>query len=215
MANYKSINKQIDVSESLSDSLSDYRNKHRILHAFRTKYKNTFEYNQIQRNAYVIQNFIKRHILFSVDNMSNEEILKINGIDRFRCIVYHIPDHFLSDFLEIMDNYEHNKITCMAETDTCIKHLLLSTLNEDKKKYIDELIKTGQIKKIYIMLNLKIHTFGTIITINDKNCYISFETQELIKTNCNKINLETITGEKFIQMLNHSKILCKYYIQKN
>ena len=121
---------------SQTNPVYDYRNKHKILYRLRTKYKDAFEFDRYKRSIYIIQQFAKKYVLFNVVNMSKEEISKINGINRFRCIVYDIPEYFISKFLDTMNEFEAKKFVCESEDDVDVKYAMIITLVEARKKYI-------------------------------------------------------------------------------
>lgn len=190
--------------------LQEYRKKQNLLFNLKKKYSVLLELNKNKRYEWILTNFAKKRILFSVCNMSNEEIKEIPSIYRYRCYLYE-PNQV--ELFNLNCLFESQMEIIKNENDRELKEILLETLIETRKKQMNELLKAPQTQKIPIMLDLRIYgNDPTLPIIFEEKIY---ELDELTKVNIkltyDKVNESTHTGQRFRQMINHSKILRNSY----
>lgn len=175
------------------------------------KYANLIELDFTKRMATRIVRFMKKYLFINPININHDDIEKIPGIFRFRCYVYDNDsriDEIEHTFIEQLD-----VITCCGE-DAETTQILRESLLIDKNTKLQKLLASNSIMKYSIMLDLQIYGIDANfpVSINDKTYKLDDFTKEKLKIAFNKINPSSLNGEKFIQMINHSKALCATYM---
>jgi len=96
-------------------------------------------------------------------------------------------------------------------SDEYMKNMILDIQNTDKKNKIIDAKKKFEMYPIVI--DLRIHGQNTMMPImfRSKEYIICDTTQEKIKKAFNKVCSNTVTSERFYQMLQWSKVLSKNY----
>lgn len=157
-----------------------------------------------------IVNFFKKTFFTISCNLTEHEIKLIPGIYRFRCNVYEIDEtQIKSKEVDHMRNLlDHPELIEINDSDIILS--IQQTLKTEIDKTIDNIIRNDQsINQINAIFDLR--TYTTPIIINEKYYVLDSKTQKRLLDQYDKIKDDTHRKEKFIQMLNHSKALCKTY----
>lgn len=190
--------------------LEEYRKRQDFLFKLKRKYSTLLELDKNKRNEWILTNFVKKHFLIPTYNLTTEEIKLIPSIYRYRCYLYEFNEN---EMLELDTMCEDQMNLIRNEFDREIKTVLLESLLEERKKKIDQLRKSTNTQKIPIMLDLRIYGNDPTLPIcfEDKVFELDDITKDKIKIAYSKVDERTHQGQKFIQMLNHSKILRNSY----
>lgn len=196
--------------------MDDYRKTQQFLYNLKKKYSSLIELNKYQRNAYVLQNFFKKYILTPVCNLTKEEISMISGKYRMRCDAIYLNDDLKMIYDNINSDYHEKVCQANKENNSELKKIILESALTYKNDFIQSLFTSSANIKLHIMIDLTkygINPDGKIYT-NDSICYLDKINRERVKKAYDKINPETISGERFDQLLKCSKELCKFYNKK-
>lgn len=199
---------------STMHQLSNYRKKHELMYNLRQKYSDLLEFDKIKRSASRICNFAKKKILYTPYNSSKNEIGNIPGIYRFRCYIYDIDEFneinkHKSIKYDALKKEKHTK----EETDM-IKKTIKNYVYMRQKELLDS---DMEYIKYPILLDLREFTYIQDDILSDVTVYFCDKlytldemTLERMREQCDKIN-NPLRKEKFLQIINHSKALCKTY----
>lgn len=189
--------------------MDEYKKKAAMRHHIFVKYSKLLSFDPREIAIGRIQNFLKKRFLFQVENISDEELKSIPGIYRYRFVLPLIDDieNIIKEFNEErlianeIDDYQIREVR-MHE----IKTYELEFLAKISSKYpnINVLIDTRK----YGILKIETKWF---INIKDKVYEIPENLKIKIKNAYAKINIVEVEGEKFLQMLEWSKILSNAY----
>lgn len=195
---------------SYNNELVSYRKKQEFLFNLRKKYSNLLELDKNKRTEWRLTNFAKRRIVFQVLNLGDDEIKNINPLYRYRCYLYEPDDIELTNINLIYDEYMES---IKHETDEGIKKIMIESLAETRKVQMSSLLRSKKTLKIPVMLDLLVYGKDPDIPIifGDKIYQLDEITKEHIKQSFERVNPMSIRGERFIQMLNHSKVLRDSY----
>jgi hypothetical protein len=185
-----------------NSDINQIRTKQKFLFYFKHKYSQLIELDLIKRSVSRIINFSKRYVLFPVINQ--EQVKNILGIHRFRCYVIQIPLEEQEKINKINENYNIQKIVIDTEEYGELKEVMLKSLEEDNNNQINNIMNKTNGHKIPMMIDLS----NTII---NNNIILDGKTQNKLSEHVNKINIYSLSGERFMQMINHSKALTKIY----
>lgn len=190
--------------------LMQYRKKQELLYNLKRKYSLLLELNKSKRQEWILTNIVKKRILFEIWNLTNEEINEIPSIYRYRCYLYEPNDDELLNFNLMFDQHID---AINNETDSQIKKILLESFTDTKNLEFIQLIKSNRTQKIPIMLDLRIYGKEPTLPVvfGDKIFYLDDITKKHIKSSYEKINPLSIIGERFSQMIQHSKIIRDSY----
>lgn len=202
----------IEPNKQLND-IAYYRQLNAFKFYLKTKYSKLLEFNKQTRDEWRLTNFVKKYVLFNVCNFSESEINEISGIYRFRCHVYEYDEIELS---EINQSYEIQKDAIDTETDQQLKQILQLSLEDEKTKQIKNLSKSKKTIKLPVMIDLRVYgpNPDIPICIGDKIFYFDDKTKTNIERSFNLINPNSLSGDRFCQMLNVSKILRDHYLNE-
>jgi len=200
---------------SLQKGLQEYRdiqkrkNDEEIkLEKIKLKYKDMLELDKTKRSAHQLTRFIRRKLLFHPINLSDDEIMQIPGIYRFRCYVY------CNDELDTLNElHEIQKQIIENEHDLSMKNIMKISLEGEYLKKYNTIIKSPLTIKYPIMLDLRIYGEATDMPIQvlDKIIFLDTMTKERIKNKYLLINPNTIMGERFNQLIEWSKEVSKSF----
>lgn len=193
-----------------SDQLSKYRKEQQFLYNFKQKYSKLIELDDAKRKKWNFANFFKKRMLYDTVNKIDNEV---DGIFRFRCCAYETTDDFCSKIKTILEVYNDQIHTVDLEDDPEIKSILKSTLESEKEYQINLLISTSNLVHQPVIIDMRLYESCSDkpINIDGKMYYLGIDEQHRLKKSFNKVNIATLSGEKFIQMIKHSRALCKYY----
>lgn len=220
-------NKQTTLSKFHSntpmDGLAEYRERQKMLfykkkedearqirlEHIKNKYKDILEFDPIKRSNYRIVNFLKKHFFIKPINTSQIDIDDIPSFFRYRCYVYDIE----SEIRAIEDLYESRLNIIDEDDEELFKESLKESLLNEKNKFITDLLNSSTVIKLPILIDLQIYGTDpkTPIYFNDKMYYLNESTRKKISIAFEKINPSSLRGEKFKQMIEHSKALCETY----
>lgn len=193
-----------------SDQLSKYRKEQQFLYNFKQKYSKLIEFNDAKRKKWNFTNFFKKRMLYDTVNKIDDDV---DGIFRFRCYSYETTDDFCSKFRVILEIYNDQIHTVNLEDDPEIKSILKSTLESEKDHQINLLIATSNLVNQPVIIDMRLYESCSDkpINIDGKMYYLGIDEQYRLKKSFNKVNIATLSGEKIVQMIKHSRALCKYY----
>jgi hypothetical protein len=191
-------------------ALQQYRKKQEFLFNLKKKYSKLLEFNKKERNNWRLSNAFRRKLLFSVFNISDEEIKTIPGMYRYRCYLYDVDE---TELLLLNSAFDAHSESIRYEQDLSVRSVLLESLVETRKLQLTELFNSDKTMKIPVLLDLRIYGMDpdTPIFFGDKVYNLDEITKSKIKKSHEKINSVTIKGERFIQLMNHGKILRDSY----
>ena len=199
-----------DQKNNQDIALAQYRKKQEFLHKLKRKYSSLLEFDKKKRYEWILTNFAKKKILFQVCNISNDEIKEIPSIYRYRCYLYEIDEEELLNLNMIFDSHME---AIKYENDKEIKKILLESLTETRKMQMVQLLHSEKTQRIPVMLDLR--TYGNEPTMpiifGDKVFELDEITREKIKASFDRVNMSSHKGQRFGQMLNHSKVLRDSY----
>jgi hypothetical protein len=103
------------------------------------------------------------------------------------------------------------------ESDDYLKNAMIYSIKDLQKTKFIKIIQECKITKIPIIINLSIHGYNPDIPIFYNNIIYQLDefTKDKIKETFERINPNTLKGERFYQMINHSKILKDSYNKKD
>jgi len=193
-----------------SDQLNKYRKEQQILYNFRTKYSKLIELNNEKRKSWNFTNFFRKRLFYDTVNKIDDEI---DGIFRFRCYAYELDDEMYMSLKSLLDIFNDQMHIISIENDSELKSILSSSLEIEKEHQINSLISTSKLIKVPVIFDMRLYESCSDkpINIDGKMYYLDINTQKKLKMEYNKVNIVNLSGEKFIQMIKHSKALCKYY----
>lgn len=193
-----------------SDQLSKYRKEQQFLYNFKQKYSKLIEINDVKRKNWNFTNFFRKRILYDTVNKIDDDV---DGIFRFRCYAYVTTDDFCSKFRTILEVYNDQLHTVDLEDDIEIKNILKSTLEAEKDHQIKLLIESSNLLKQPVIFDMRLYESCSDkpINIDGKFYYLGINEQNRLKNSFNKVNITSLSGEKIVQMIKHSRALCKYY----
>jgi hypothetical protein len=201
------------------EGILEYRAKHKLLFEkknrqeyLKNKYAQLIELDPIRCAVGRIVKFVKKYLLIAPINIDSAKISEISGIFRFRCYVYDI-DCELSSIQETFSS-QIEAISCCDE-DYDVKQIMKESLAIDKNILMQQLLESNSMIKYPVMLDLQIYGIdpNAYVFFNDNKYIIDDFTRIKMINIYNRVNPYTLTGEKFIQMLNHSKALCLSFIK--
>lgn len=204
------------ISNGTDDNaMLEYKQKQAFKYMLKQKYGHLLELNDYVRKQWILTNFAKKYVLFDVCNLTQEEIDKIPPIYRYRCYVYEFDQEQMNN---IDNEFMENSKLIQLEPDSQIRRIMLESLIEQKTYQINSILKSNNIVKIPVMLNLEL--YGDIpkapIFFNNNVYYLDAKTQEHVTNTFQLVNLSTRSGERYMQMLNESKIMRdSYFNQQN
>ena len=190
--------------------LLQLRKKQAFIFNLKRKYSKLLEFDKTTRTEWRLTNFAKKKVLFTVCNLSDSEIKEIDGLFRYRCYLCELDDTEVATLNSI---FEAHMEAIKYEKDDAIRSVLLDSLMETRKQQMRELLQSSTTLKFPVMLDLRIYGPDPSIPVmfNDKLYELDEITKENIKASFERINPATLKGERFKQMLNHSKILRDSY----
>ncbi len=193
-----------------SDQLSKYRKEQQFLYNFKQKYSKLIELNDDKRKKWNFTNFFRKRLFYDTINKIDVDV---DGIFRFRCYAYETTDDFCSKFRTILEIYNDQMHSVNLEDDSEIKSILKSTLESEKDHQINLLITTLNLVHQPVIFDMRLYESCSDkpINIDGKIYYLGTGEQNRLKNSFNKVNMTTLSGEKFVQMIKHSRALCKYY----
>lgn len=197
---------------SSDNGFNDYRKNQDILYNFSKKYSKLIELDLYKRSASRLVNFVKKYMLFNPLNISPEDIAEIPGIYRFRCYMYGGNE---IDLINEMFNTRTHLLN--EETDYEMREILNESLIIERDKQFKNAIKNNYIHGMPIMLDLRygksyINNYGIAeILFDDQYYYLEKSVTNRMINQSDKVNLSSIRGERFGQMINHSKALAITY----
>lgn len=192
--------------------MEEYRKKKALEYKLYSKYSKLLELNPKKRSVYVIQNFIKKKILFDPINVTKEDISFIPALYRYRTFVGQYDQETLNIINLTYDQYEEEAKSEITELELLTIRLI--ELKDERKNMINNVKQTTI--KLPILLDLRL--YGQDVTqpiVIDDNVYYLDETQQKqILNTYKKISDETTDGKRFQQTLKWSKALSDLYANK-
>ena len=202
---------------SKPNDLELYRQKNKRRFELMNILKNKLEFDDLKRNVYRIKSFIKKYILFTPCNISDDEIRNIPGIYRFRCYVY----DFELEISMIDELYENELNIIMTSSDQELRNALIFDLNESissQKKQLYDTINENTLK-YPIMLDLRNFINSDLknisIHFNNQTFLLDDKTTERLNKQIAKVSQSEHQFERFQQLLNYSKVMCESYVGDN
>uniref|UniRef100_A0A6C0EBF8 Uncharacterized protein n=1 Tax=viral metagenome TaxID=1070528 RepID=A0A6C0EBF8_9ZZZZ len=171
------------------------------------KYKNLIILEEEKRSAYRIQSFFKKHITYEVMNLTPEEIEDIKGVNRYRM---RIPMVNLEEINELYSHMENEARETYSDLD--IVNVELFKIRQEKETNLSSMLLTAE--KIPVLVDLSIYGVNPYIPIcfEDKTITLTDQDMMKIKGVYEKTNPETLTGKKFIEMIEWSKAIRDAYV---
>jgi hypothetical protein len=204
----------------LMEGLTEYRERQKILFYqkkqeeekktrlanIQNKYKDILEFDPIKRSNCRIVNFLKKHFFIKPKNISQLDIDEIPPLFRYRCYVYDI----ISELETIDEIYQMQLKNINDDDDEIFKDTIKESLLDEKNKMLTHLFASQTTTKYPVLIDLRIYgsDTSTPIYFNDNMYYLDEITRKKISKIYNKVNPSTLIGEKFNQMIEHSKALC-------
>lgn len=186
---------------SIPNDLKMYR---KMMH-IKYKYSTLLELDNNKRRKYKLLHFFKKHYLITPLNMSYEEYKYIPSIYRYRCYIYDSEElsniKYMHELLvQEYSNYEEQTSDALID---------IANIEYSEKYNISKLTAN----KIPIMIDLRIYgeTPTLEINFNDTTYYLDSNTQQHIIKLYEKIKPDSISAERFEQMIEWSKALCNMY----
>jgi hypothetical protein len=219
------------------NELQSYRNRQATLYNLKQKYSKLLDFDKISRSANRICNFIKKYVLFDVCNISDEQLHEINGIYRYRCYVYDIDiceidnvNAIVNAQIESLSYDENNDLDVdldiglsddsdtnkrkKIDIDDINRESYISLIFDERRMRMDNLTNSSTTIKYPVLLDLQLYgpNIDMGVYIGDKSCYLKEDTKLKIKKAYAKTSMESITGERFHQMIQYSKVLRDTYV---
>lgn len=194
--------------------LQKIRREHEIMFNFREKYSKLIEINREKRSLERIINFVKRYILLNPVNISESEIRMIPSLFRFRCYVYDVSE----EAKKIDDDYSEQLKHISDENDIITQEILRESLEIDRQVKIFDIYKSKNIIKYPILLDLTLYGYDQSILVNVNGILYNLDeqTKQRIRTEFSKIDTSSIKGQKFEQLIRHSRaVVGAFILSKN
>jgi hypothetical protein len=195
------------------NDITVYRQKQAFRHYLSTKYSKLLEFNKKTRSEWILTNFARKKILFNVCNMSESEINEIEGIYRFRCYIIEFDE---IELFELNEFFNTQMESIHFEPDEEIKNILLKSLMDERIVQMHNLGKSKKSLRIPIMLDLRLYGQNPDIPFyfGDKVYELDGFTKANIARSFGLVNPTSVTGERYKQMLNESKIIRDSYFNE-
>lgn len=204
------VNQQTKSVQSQKNEIELIRQKKARQYYLQQKYGKLLEFDKEKRSLWRIINFLKKKVFISVCNLTDEEIKEINGVYRYRCFLNEFDE---ADLLSLNEVFDIQMESIKFEPDESIRKIMLDTLIEERRVQMNDLIKSSKTMRYPVMLDLRIYgpnpDMG--VTFSDRIFELDDTTKLHIRNTYERINPSSIVGERFIQMLNHSRILRNSY----
>lgn len=194
-------------------ALQKYREEQKFLFNFKQKYSKLIEIDDTKRRQWNLIHFMKKRLLFDVINKTSEEISEIDGIFRFRCYIFRPIEEFRSEYEIETISFQNSLDIIKLESDSSLQNTMKQSLNDERRKSLKIMIIHGLIIKYPIMLDLRLYGLDPNMPImyDDEIYHLDDDTQDRLRREYEKVNPSTLAGEKFFQIIKHSKALCAYY----